>query len=166
LKVYNYHPTTKEFISETDAHIDPLESQLRGYYVPLLSAYSTKEIIIEKIEGCTLVFNGFKFINVEDHRGEIVYDKETALPMVIAEIGPISEAFTELEPCEYPKWDGAQWITDPDKQAATEKVLETQATEALIQAKMREQAIAVLKEEGKLTEDGKVAFESQEIKAT
>jgi hypothetical protein len=39
----------------------------------------------------------------------------------------------------------------------TKEELEVQEVEALIQAKMREQAIAALKVEGKLTTDGKVA---------
>lgn len=50
----------------------------------------------------------------EDHRGKVVYDKDTGLPLVITTIGSLPDNVTYIAPDgEYIKWNGNEWIDDP-----------------------------------------------------
>nr|DAF78032.1 MAG TPA: tail fiber assembly protein [Caudoviricetes sp.] len=50
----------------------------------------------------------------EDHRGKVVYDKNTGLPLMITTIGSLPDNVTYIAPDgEYMKWDGNEWIDDP-----------------------------------------------------
>lgn len=55
----------------------------------------------------------------EDHRGKIVYDKDTGLPLVITTIGSLPDNVTYIAPDgEHMKWNGNMWVNDPDAQHA------------------------------------------------
>ncbi len=105
MKIYHYGPLTGEYITEGDARPNPLES---GEY--LIPAHAT---IIEPptvIEGMTRVFNGSEWLQVEDHRGKIIYSTVDAHQNCMIALGPIAEGYTDLIPGEYPEWNGSKWI--------------------------------------------------------
>lgn len=53
------------------------------------------------------------WINVPDYRGVTAYDKETARPVVIDDVGELPSNLTVIAPAvEFPKWDGKKWVTD------------------------------------------------------
>ena len=66
---------------------------------------------------------------VEDHRGKTVYNTETKESFKIDYLGEIKEGFTLLEPFQFSKWNGDNWILDEDEQNAFKikqnKVLKT-----------------------------------------
>lgn len=67
------------------------------------------------------------WILLEDHRGKVVYDKDTGLPVVITTIGSLPDNVTYIAPGgEYMKWDGNDWVDDP---AAKLTKLVNQATQ-------------------------------------
>ena len=68
MQVYKYDEKTKEYIGTEQALIDPLESELQGKEIYLLSANATFEQPNLQ-EGFASVFNG-KWENIEDNRGK------------------------------------------------------------------------------------------------
>ncbi|WP_160316271.1 tail fiber assembly protein [Morganella morganii] len=59
------------------------------------------------------------WINVPDYRGVTAYNKETARPVKIDDVGELPDNLTTIAPdVEFPKWDGKRWVTD--KVAKTE----------------------------------------------
>lgn len=49
---------------------------------------------------------------VENHIGEVVYNTTTKESLVINQLGPIPEGYTDQVPREFDYWDGSLWITD------------------------------------------------------
>ena len=53
------------------------------------------------------------WINIPDYRGVTAYDKETARPVKIDDIGELPDSVTLIVPdVEFPKWSGKKWATD------------------------------------------------------
>lgn len=53
------------------------------------------------------------WINAPDYRGVTAYNKETARPVKIDDVGELPDNLTTIVPdVEFPKWDGKRWITD------------------------------------------------------
>lgn len=85
MKVYNYHPDTKEYIGESAAQSSPLEP---GVF--LIPAYATTDCPPEVKEKEVAVWDGENW-NVEaDYRGDTFYHKETGQAVIITAIGEIS----------------------------------------------------------------------------
>ncbi|MCC8364987.1 tail fiber assembly protein [Xenorhabdus sp. PB61.4] len=54
-----------------------------------------------------------EWINVPDYRGVTVYDKKTAQPVTIDDIGTLPDGVTTLIPdVDFPQWEGEKWGTD------------------------------------------------------
>lgn len=64
-KAYLYDEFTKEFISEVNAQIDPLESQLKEEDVFLLPANASFTPPLEEKDGFKVVFNGDEWVYEE-----------------------------------------------------------------------------------------------------
>lgn len=86
--IYNYEPQTKEYINSEEAPKNPL---VEGEY--LMPAHSTDVKPPKQKTGYTLVWIGNKWVNKEDHRGEIWYNLETKQKEVITFIGPIPKNY-------------------------------------------------------------------------
>lgn len=107
--IYHYHPQTKEYLGFDEADESPLEP---GVF--LIPANATKIEPITPSEGFTAVWNDSQWIEVEDNRGLIVYEKSSGNQKWIEELGPIPEEYTLLIPnTSRDTWDGSQWITPP-----------------------------------------------------
>lgn len=65
MKVYLYDEETKEFISEVNAQIDPLESEIKGEEVYLLPANASFTPPLEGKEGFKVVFKGDEWVYEE-----------------------------------------------------------------------------------------------------
>ena len=73
MQVYHYDEETKDFLYEEEAHIDPLETELKGENVYLLPANATFEKPLEAKDGFRIVFdNGWKYeaipVEVEEEK--------------------------------------------------------------------------------------------------
>ncbi|MDE9528290.1 tail fiber assembly protein [Xenorhabdus bovienii] len=56
---------------------------------------------------------GGVWTNVPDYRGVTVYDKKTAQPATIDDIGELPDSVTTLAPdVDFPQWDGKKWVMD------------------------------------------------------
>lgn len=73
---YLYNEKTKEFISEVNAQIDPLETKKKGENVYLLPANATFKEPMQAKEGFKIVFNGNGWEYQEIKVEEIPEEKE------------------------------------------------------------------------------------------
>ncbi|MBT0459845.1 tail fiber assembly protein [Morganella morganii] len=122
MKIYNYHPLTKEFLSEGIADADPL---VEGNW--LIPAHATTIPAPEIQSGYVPVFDGREWQQTEDHRGVSVYDITTAQESEIKELGELPDGVTTIAPdVEFPKWNGKKWVTD----IVAKKVADIAAAEA------------------------------------
>lgn len=78
MKAYLYDEKTKEFISEVNAQIDPLETKKKGENVYLLPANATFKEPMQAKEGFKIVFNGkgWEYQEIKVEVEEIPEEKE------------------------------------------------------------------------------------------
>lgn len=130
MKVYSFSDTTREFIGESNAQIDPKET-MRQYQETginalqfLVQGNATKIAPPETEEGQATIFVGQEWRIVEDHRGKTLYHTDTQEPLIIRELGPLPTNYTEQVPTStYDDWDNTaeQWQTDTAQQLADAK---------------------------------------------
>lgn len=103
---YYYDPITKEYTGWSDEFIHV------GVSMP---GSSTDIEPSEQKEGFTLVFDGESWLEMEDHRGEVVYSTENGMESKVDHIGPLKDGFTIKPPSsDFDKWDGDDWVADND----------------------------------------------------
>lgn len=95
MKAYLYDEITKEFISEVNAQIDPLETKLKGEDVYLLPANATFEKPLDKAEGKAVVFDGSAWQLVDDNRGK--FTVEDGSMREITTLDPVEKILTDEE---------------------------------------------------------------------
>ena len=91
--VYKYDEKTKEYKSEVNAQLDPLESARAGKDIYLLPANATWDKPTPK-DGCMAVWNGESWNMVEDNRKKEYWlpeDKYGAPAREMKELGPLPE---------------------------------------------------------------------------
>ncbi|PKN35659.1 MAG: hypothetical protein CVU61_02220 [Deltaproteobacteria bacterium HGW-Deltaproteobacteria-19] len=131
MKIYHYHSETGEFLRESEARLDPLETKRRGEPVCLIPAHATTEAPPAGSKGYTAVFGEKGWSFVEDHRGGTIYRTSDGTPTIVEALGPIPEGYTDLPPCRFPVWTGDKWIEDAVQVKAAEEA------EAKAEAKAR-----------------------------
>lgn len=97
------------------------------------------------------------WINVPDYRGVTAYDKETAHPVVIDDVGELPDNLTIIVPdVDFPKWNGKKWVTDnAAKKAADIAAAEAQKQYLIAEASQKTQLwqtqlmLGIIKEEDK-----------------
>jgi hypothetical protein len=83
--------------------------------------------------GEAIIREGDKWVVVEDHRGETVYDMATRASSVVRVPGPVREGFTLLAPLtQFDKWIDGKWITDASEQSESITLNNIQQKAALI----------------------------------
>lgn len=133
ITVYNLSAETGEFIGKGNAYIPPQTG---------LPAHCTDVLPPQTSAGKVAVFDAetASWNVMDDHRGETVFDTVTGEQIHITAPGALPENVTLLSPTgSYQKWDGRQWVDDPEaERAATmakvsemKSVLMTQASEAI-----------------------------------
>ncbi|HEX4500228.1 MAG TPA: tail fiber assembly protein [Scandinavium sp.] len=106
IKVYNLRADTREFIGIGDAYL-PAHTGL--------PADCTHIAPPDVLPGNVAIFNGETWRQVEDHRGEAVFDTTTGEPVFITEPGALPSGVTSVAPHgPYMKWDGKGWESDTD----------------------------------------------------
>lgn len=101
MKEYFYSEDTKEFVFESDAFIDPLETELAGKEVYMLSANATFVEPPAKREGYAIVWNGTEWEEVEDHRGTLYWKLPSSYydnPVLVEELGALPNNITLTRP--------------------------------------------------------------------
>lgn len=99
-KAYLFDEKTKEYKSEVNAQLDPLESVRAGKDIYLLPANATWDEPTVK-DGCVPVWNGETWDAVEDHRKQEYWlpgDKYGAPAREMKELGPLPEGATLTAP--------------------------------------------------------------------
>lgn len=113
MQLYHYDPVTGEYTKESAARLDPLESKAQQQDIYLIPAHATNIAPPDEEEGMVRVFDGEAWSQVEDHRGETAYSTaDESITLTITELGPIPDGYTLLEPCDYPTWNGSEWVSD------------------------------------------------------
>jgi hypothetical protein len=121
MKIYHYHSETGEFLRESEAHLDPLETKRRGEPVCLFPAHATTEAPPAASKGYAAVFGEKGWSFIEDHRGGTIYRTSDGTPTIVEALGPIPEGYTDLPPCMFAVWTGDKWIEDPVQVKAAEE---------------------------------------------
>lgn len=101
MKEYFYTEDTKEFIFEEDAFIDPLETELVGHDIFMLSANATFTEPPTKRDGYAIVWNGENWEYIEDHRGTQYWfsnDSYYTEPMTMNKLGALPNGITLSRP--------------------------------------------------------------------
>ena len=96
------------FICMTRADVDPLEATER-YLVPR-GAIEAPEPDLKKGYVCRWIDGEWEY--VEDHRGEVVFDKKTGEQLTHHELGALPDAVTTIPPVPYSKWSESKntWV--------------------------------------------------------
>lgn len=80
------------------------------------------------------------WINVPDYRGVTAYNKETARPVKIDDVGELPDNLTTIAPdVEFPKWDGKKWVTN----SAVKKASDIAEAEAKKQGLLAEATVII-----------------------
>lgn len=106
--VFNLDGNTHELINSESVYIAP------GTGLP---ADSTDLQPPAEIAGNARVFDVATetWQQIEDHRGQMVYHKETAEALKVMTLGALTDAYTLLKPdSDFDKWDGSKWVKDAD----------------------------------------------------
>jgi hypothetical protein len=88
---YNYHPTTGEYVNKQPMEYDPIERN------KLIPAYATDQIPCECQSSECNIFSEGKWIKYQDHRGEIVWNKDGE-KITVDWIGKIPDSYYTQEP--------------------------------------------------------------------
>lgn len=96
------------FLCMTKADVDPLENDTR-YLIPR-GAIVAPEPKLKK--GYVCRWTDGKWEYVEDHRGEVVFDKKTGEQSIHHELGALPDAVTTIPPVPYSKWSESKstWV--------------------------------------------------------
>lgn len=87
----------------------------------------------EEVKDCVMTFNGERWVQNEDHRGEKVYSTTDRKSLTVDYIGQIRDGFTLSTPSTpFDKWNGTKWVTDTAEQAAASVLENTHQKAALI----------------------------------
>lgn len=113
MDIYNYHPTTREFINQSKADISPLEPDV--YLIPALATTIEPPATAEN-ESVVFDEESNVWNIVPDYRNVTLWHKLTA-QKVTATLGQTPDDInaTQIPPTvDYPKWDATSgsWITD------------------------------------------------------
>jgi hypothetical protein len=101
MKEYFYNEETNELLFEQEAFIDPLETELAGHDIFMLSANATFIEPPAKRDGYAIVWNGEAWDEVEDHRGTQYWfssDSYYSEPMTMNKLGALPKGITLTRP--------------------------------------------------------------------
>lgn len=147
--VYCYDEETKEFSYEEEAHIDPLETELKGENVYLLPANATFEKPLEAKEGFRIVFdNSWKYeaipVEIEKEPEPLTYAEKRAMeyPSIQDQLDMIywdkvngtntwQEKITEIK-AKYPKEVVVSETENTEEVEPIEKIEELPVVEEMI----------------------------------
>lgn len=93
MNLYNYDKNTKEYLSTTMASADPMETKIKGEFVPLVPAYSTLMEPPKTGENEVAIFNGKAWEIKKDFRVSHKICDENFNIKDITEIGEIEENY-------------------------------------------------------------------------
>lgn len=93
MNLYNFDPNTKEYLSTTLASADPMETKIKGEFVPLVPAYATLLEPPTTGENEVAIFNGKVWEIKKDFRVSHKICDENFNIKDITEIGEIEENY-------------------------------------------------------------------------
>lgn len=93
MNLYNFDPNTKEYLMTTIASADPMETKIKGEFIPLVPAYATLVEPPNTDENEAAVFNGTTWEIKKDFRVSHKICDENFNIKNITEIGEIKEKY-------------------------------------------------------------------------
>lgn len=96
--IHHYHSVTKEYLSSTEARLDPIDQQ------PVIPANATDKPVPATNANEAAIFQDDDWVVVPDYRGEVYYNKTTQEQITVTEINVSPDPnWTDIAP------------TDPDE---------------------------------------------------
>lgn len=112
MKIYHYHPMTKEYLDRGLAEKDPL---VDGNW--LIPAHATTiEPNAKERKGYVQIFKDSEWVYTKDLRGQKVYSTETKEEKTIDYLGDITSGFTIDKPSDFDEWNGEKWVKNETKE--------------------------------------------------
>lgn len=111
---YYYHPETGEHLGSHVARIDPLETEIQGEEVYLLSGSATFTAPPDVQECHAAIWNQITqaWQIIQDNRGRTAYNTTDKSPMELTALGDLPDGYTLAEPGKFDVWDGQGWQED------------------------------------------------------
>jgi len=154
MKIYNYHKITKEFLFESEAKLDPLETKLKKENVYLIPNNATEQPIPKKIlKGQIVVFENNKWVIKKDIRG-IYYSIEDGKEIKVNFLDYDISNLTKIpRPSIYHIWNNNNWELTKEKEE--EKIRDERLIEIKqkIQKKLEDIVVEQLVLDGELNQD-------------
>lgn len=114
MNIYNYHPSTREYLGASEAKIDPRETAKAGENVYLIPANATTDQPPESGTNQRARRNGDDWELVDDYRGQSYWNKDTGVEITITELGITipNDSPTQAPPAGMfnPVWNGSAWV--------------------------------------------------------
>lgn len=124
--VYHFHQETGELLGHEDITVPPHTGLPAGSTVISPGDDSVGNAAIYDVTTETWSLT-------EDHRGKTVYSTVNGDAQEITGLGPLPDGVTTIAPANnYQKWDGSEWIDDPDTKHQAEVSSATSKLSALM----------------------------------
>jgi len=105
-KIYNYHPVTGEFLSESNARRDPRDAE--NYLIP---AYAAEETPPLAVSGKARIYEKGKWAYVADNRGKTIWKTDGAgESAIVTELGQVASGWTLKTFVPQSTWNGSAWV--------------------------------------------------------
>ncbi len=109
IKVYHVNPYSREFAGTNFEYVAKGVGLSARSYPDAPDFSDSDDMAICRSE------DGKCWEIVPDHRGKIVYNKQTRAQLEIIELGELPEILTFKKPdTDYDRWDGKEWMVDKD----------------------------------------------------
>jgi len=117
--VKNYHyDEFGVFTGETDARLDPLETERANAPVYIQVPSSTHIVPPNTGENLVPVFVDGTWVTLPDYRGETVYDVNYRSESIVENVGEIPKRYTKVEPHLFDEWIDNHWVRNVAKELA------------------------------------------------
>ncbi len=109
IKVYHVNPYSREFAGTNFEYV------AKGVGLSARSYPDAPELPDSDNMAICRSEDGKRWEIVPDHRGKIVYNKQTHAQQEVTELGELPEILTFKKPdTDYDRWDGKEWVVDKD----------------------------------------------------
>ncbi|WP_422616004.1 tail fiber assembly protein [Photorhabdus caribbeanensis] len=107
IKVYHVNPYSREFVGTNFEYVAEGVGLSACSYPDAPELPDSDDMAICRSE------DGKRWEIVPNHRGKIVYNKQTRAQQEVTELGELPEILTFKKPnTDYDRWDGNEWVVD------------------------------------------------------
>ena len=130
-QVFQIDPITREYVGIAIAYDNPMV-KLDGFPFNIPASCVEEEPPAPR-NGFAIVREGNIWTHIADNRGKTMYSTTDKTPKLVADLGPVPDGFTLLEPEPFSIWNKSAWIDDAVAVAAAAKDANNSPIDAALQ---------------------------------